>query len=110
MNLDVTVRDDRTAVLRPAGRLNLVTSPQLRNAVDDAVAAGNVLVVVDLSGVEFIDSSGLGALVAGLKSTRAAGGDLRLAAGGAQVVSVLRLTNLDRVLKVHGSVEAAVGA
>ena len=50
---------------------------------------------------------GLGALIAGLKRTRQSGGDLRIAAAGDQVETVLRLTNLDRVLRPHPSVEAA---
>lgn len=110
MNLDVEARDDTTAVLLPAGRLNLVSSPRLRAAVGDAVESGRTMVIVDLSGVDFIDSSGLGALVAGLKTARTAGGDLRLAAAPQQVLSVLRLTNLDRVLKLHESVDAAADA
>ena len=58
-------------------------------------------VVVDLSAVEFIDSSGLGALISGLKVARQAGGDLRIAAPTRQVITVLELTNLNRVLRAH---------
>jgi len=64
---------------------------------------------VDLSSTEFMDSSGLGALVAGLKTARQAGGDLRIASPSAQVQTVLSLTNLDRVLRAHETVEQAVG-
>jgi anti-sigma B factor antagonist len=98
------------AVVRPEGRLTMVTAPELRAAVADAVAAGCARVVVDLSGVEFIDSSGLGAVIGGLKTARQAGGDLRIAGPGEQVRMVLQLTNLDRVLRAHGSVAEALGA
>jgi anti-sigma B factor antagonist len=64
-------------------------------------------VVVDLAAVGFMDSSGLGALVAGLKKARQEGGDLRLTGVNQQVATVLELTNLDRVLHVHASVAEA---
>jgi anti-anti-sigma factor len=63
--------------------------------------------VVDFSDVVFIDSSGLGALIAGLKATRRSGGDLRIAHVPEQVMTVLRLTNLDRVLRAHPTVADA---
>lgn len=63
--------------------------------------------MVDLSAVESIDSSGLGALISGLKSARQAGGDLRIVAAGPQVSAVLELTNLNRVLKAYDTAEGA---
>jgi anti-sigma B factor antagonist len=63
---------------------------------------------VNLAETTFVDSSGLGALVSGLKSARQAGGDLRLVAPSEQVSMVLRLTNLDRVLQPRASVEEAL--
>ncbi len=95
-------------VLAATGRLNLSTAGHLRRVVGDAVDEGRTRVVVDLSEVVFIDSSGLGALVGGLKSARQAGGDLRIAGAGEQVRTVLGLTNLDRVLRPHASVEDAL--
>lgn len=95
------------AVLRCTGRLNMVAAKQFRSHIDETVRGGHRKVAVDLGGVSFIDSSGLGALVGGLKSARQAGGDLRIAAAGDQVRSVLELTNLARVLRPHDSVESA---
>lgn len=101
-----TVED--TTVLRCDGRLTMVAAPTLRSAIDEAVESGHVRVVVDLGDTSFVDSSGLGALVAGLKRTRQAGGDLRIAAPQEQVKMVLGLTNLDRILQPFASVEEAV--
>lgn len=98
---------DAYVVLAPQGKLNLVMAPRLKARIDDLVRDGKPKVVVDLAGVDFIDSSGLGALVGGLKVARLAGGDVRIAAAGEQVRAVLRLTNLDRILAVHETVEAA---
>ncbi|MGY1822917.1 STAS domain-containing protein [Geodermatophilus sp. SYSU D00079] len=95
-------------VLRPQGRLTMVTAPELRAAVAEAVEAGRVRIVVDLSACEFIDSSGLGAIIGGLKKARQVGGDLRIACVGPQVATVLQLTNLDRVLRSHDSVVGAL--
>ena len=97
-----------SAVLKLQGRLSMVAAPQLRAEAEQAVRAARPRVVVDLTGVEFVDSSGLGALVAGLKTARQAGGDLRIAGAGEQVRTVLGLTNLDRVLRNHDSVEDAL--
>ncbi|MDR6972043.1 STAS domain-containing protein [Leifsonia shinshuensis] len=107
MKITSSVRPDGVAVLVAEGRINMVTAPELKREVQDAVNGGNARVAVDLSGVEFIDSSGLGALVSGLKTARTAGGDLRLASASEQVSSVLRLTNLDRILRIHSSVDDA---
>jgi anti-sigma B factor antagonist len=94
-------------VMRLDGRLNMVSAPQLKAAVTAAVQAGRTRVVVDLTAVTFLDSSGLGALIAGLKAAREAGGDLRMTGANEQVRTVLRLTNLDRVLRPHDTLEAA---
>ena len=96
-----------SVALRLDGRLNMVAAPRLKTAIDEAVDGGRPRIVVDLSEVSFMDSSGLGALIAGLKRARQASGDLRIAGVAPQVATVLRLTTLDRVLRAHDSVEAA---
>lgn len=66
--------------------------------------------VLDLSLVQYVDSGGLGALVGVLTSTRAAGGDLRLAGANERVSRVLKTTHLDKVFHIHGTAEEAVKA
>jgi anti-anti-sigma factor len=97
-------------LIRPARRLNMVSAPRLSAAVGDLIAAGHVRFVIDLSGTEFIDSSGLGALVSCLKKARQAGGDLRIAGPTQQAQTVFRLTNLDRILKTVPTAESAAAA
>ncbi len=103
------VDDVRTdlAIIRVNGRLNMVTAPRLREVVTQAVTSGKSRLVVDLTDVEFMDSSGLGALIGALKTTRQAGGDLRIAAPGEQVLMVLQLSNVDRILKPYESADDA---
>lgn len=98
--MDITITDlgDGVAVATLEGRLNMATAGRLRDAVNAAVAAGRTRLTVNLAAVEFMDSSGLGALVNGLKVARQAGGDLRIAAPSEQVKLVLQLTNMDRFL------------
>jgi len=107
--MDIEEVDDGThVVLAPEGKFNLVAAPPLRARIDDLVAAGKARLVVDLHAVDFIDSSGLGALIGGLKAARQQGGDLRIAAPGDQVRAVLKLTNLDRILAPYATVEEAL--
>jgi anti-sigma B factor antagonist len=110
MNIDTETLDATTAVIRPQGRLTMVSTGGLKTLVAETVQAGRTHIVVDLAETDFIDSSGLGALVAGLKTARQAGGDLRIARPTEQVKTVLALTNLDRVLRPAASIKGAFGA
>lgn len=108
MDIETTTRGDGSvAVIRLDGRLNMVAAPRMKGAVERVVDDGSPRVVVDLSGVSFMDSSGLGALIGALKKARQAHGDLRIVGVNEQVATVLALTNLDRVLRPFESVEAA---
>ena len=94
-------------VIQPKGRLNMAGASSLRKQLQGIVDSGSNRIVVDLSTTEFIDSSGLGALISGLKMARQAGGDLRIAAAPQEVCTVLELTNLNRVLPTYDSADAA---
>lgn len=107
MEFQTTELERDVLAIAAEGRLNMVSAPSLRTAVDKELAGGHTRLVVDLSGIDFIDSSGLGALVGCLKSARQAGGDLRIAAPNKQVTMVLQLSNLDRVLKAYDTAEDA---
>jgi anti-sigma B factor antagonist len=110
IEFDTEIVDDSSVVIRPHGRLNLLAAPRMREVVAQSVSQGRPRIVVDLSGTTFMDSSGLGSLVAGLKTARQGGGNLRIAGLTPQVEMVLTLTNLDRVLRPYASVEDAFGA
>jgi anti-anti-sigma factor len=95
-------------VVRPTGRLDLLTATVVRQSLAQAIAAGNHRLIVDLAEVPFIDSSGLGALISGLKAARLAGGDLRIARLTDQARQLFVLTGLDRVLRPYPTVEEAL--
>lgn len=106
MQFDVEPTTHDGAVIRTNGPLNMVTAPRFRELVTRMVGQdGRKRIIVDLSGTDFMDSTGLGALISGLKTARLAGGDLRIARAGTQVVMVLQLTGLDQILHPHGTVE-----
>lgn len=107
MQIEVDAAGSRTAVVRLDGRLDLLSAAGVKQRLAQEVADGRRQIVVDLNGVEFIDSSGLGALIGGLKAARVAGGDLRIARPREQARTVLRLTTLDRVLRGYETVEEA---
>jgi anti-sigma B factor antagonist len=98
---------DGVVVIRGEGRLNMVSGPALREMVLRELEAGRTCLAVDLSGIAFMDSSGLGALISCLKSAREKGGDLRIVAPSTQVSMVLKLSNVDSILPPYESVEAA---
>lgn len=105
MIFDVEYPQEGAAVITANGRLNMVAAPRLRELIISTVNdKGCRRVVIDLGDTEFIDSSGLGALIAGLKTARIAGGDLRIARPQAQITTVLELTNMHRVLRSYSSV------
>ena len=87
-------------VLQPSGRLDAAQAPIFRRTVLDLVSNGETSILVDLQNVNFVDSSGLGALVAALKRTREVGGKLYLCAVNDQIKTVLELTSMDRVFTI----------
>jgi anti-sigma B factor antagonist len=110
VSLDVESRqtDSGVTVLAPTGRLDVAGAPALKDAVSQAMKNGKPRLVIDLEGVSFVDSSGLGSVVAALKQVRTSQGDLRLAAPNQQVRVVLELTTLDRVFPYYATVEEAL--
>ena len=107
IELDVRTRPDGIGVVVPRGRLNMVSARQLKELLADLVSSGTTRIVVDMAETTFLDSSGLGALIGGLKSARQAGGDLRIARPTPAVRTVFELTNLDRVLRARDDVDTA---
>lgn len=107
MELDIDHRGDGVAVVRPRGRLNMVAARSLKKTLATLVGEGRTRIVVDLAETSFLDSSGLGALIGGLKSARQAGGDLRIARPTPEVLTVFQLTNMDKVLRPRPDVDSA---
>ncbi len=108
MDLLVAARPGRGyTVLEVRGDLDMATSGRLQDSLQQLIDAGDRRVVVDLAGVDFMDSSALGALVTAYKALRDGGGRLCLAAVQPPVRTVLALSAVDQVVDVYDSVDAA---
>lgn len=98
------------AVLDLSGEIDINSAPRLKEAIVASISRGKVKVALNLAGVNFMDSTGLAALVAGAKRTREANGDIALIRPNRQIRRILSITDLIKVLPVHESVEALTGA
>lgn len=87
----------------------MATAPRFRRRLYEVIGTGVQDVVIDLSGVDFIDSTGLGVLMGGAKRVRSGGGDIRLVMAGSRLAQLIELTRLDRVVDVYDSISAATG-
>lgn len=94
-------------VLELAGDIDLESSRTLRAHIVERFSEPSARVVVDLTGVAFMDSSGLGALVSGWQLTREAG-DFRIAGANPVVQRVLSITGMEDVFALYPSVDAAL--
>lgn len=100
------------AVITVVGDVDLSSASSLRQAIADAVAEGRTHLALDLTGVTFLDSVGLGVTVGGLRRVRLKNGSLRLVVhpSNAAMSKLLQSTYLDRVFQIYDSVEQAQAA
>ncbi|CCM62234.1 MULTISPECIES: STAS domain-containing protein [Candidatus Microthrix] len=96
---------DGVTVCQPVGDLDAYTVPAFRERLTEAATKGNV--IIDLSGVPFMDSAGLGALAGGIRRTRDAGGDIVVSCNRSTLVRLLQTTGFDKIVSVVGSVDEA---
>jgi anti-sigma B factor antagonist len=104
MQIATTPGSDRY-VITVSGEVDLATSPQLDTAVIAAIDSGATSVVIDLTDVSFMDSSGLGVIVRALKRCREAENDLDLVITNERVLKVFGITGLDQVIPIHASIQ-----
>jgi anti-anti-sigma factor len=97
-------------VLTPEGRLNKTTAALFRERIAELVGSGTTQVIVDLNEVDFLDSSGLAAIIAGLKMVRQEGGNLCIARPNQQAQLVLERTSLSHVLPPFDNLGDAISA
>ncbi len=109
MELGLEVDDSRPpfTVLAVKGEIDVYSAPRLRERLVELVSEGHRQIVVDLEGVDFLDSTGLGVLVGGLKRVRSHDGDLSLVCTQSRILKVFEITGLTTVFSIAGSVDEA---
>ncbi len=98
------------AVIQVTGEVDVYTAPMLRDQIRELSAKGAVHLIADLGRVDFLDSTGLGALVGGLKRLREAGGSLALVISTPRILRIFQITGLSNALAVQRSVADAITA
>jgi len=109
LGLDVRKVDSR-AVVDVKGEIDVYTAPKLREKLIELVTEGSYDVIVNLEGVDFLDSTGLGVLVGALKRVKAHDGSLALVCTQDKILKIFKITGLTKVFPIHETVEAAAGA
>jgi len=108
MDLDLeTGRHGDASVLTLRGEIDVYTAPRLRQAIIDLVEAGERDIIVDMAKVDFLDSTGLGVLVGGLKRLKSAEGRLSIVATEDKILKIFEITGLNKVFPISASVEEA---
>lgn len=105
--LDIQVDLDRgCTICRPIGELDAFTVSQFRQSLAELASSAQLL--IDLSGVPFVDSAGLGALIGGIRRVRELGGDVAVACPRPTLTRLLRTTGFDRIVTVTATLEEAI--
>ena len=109
MELGLEVDETRPpyTVLAVKGEVDVYTAPRLREKLVELVSQGKHRIIVNLEGVDFLDSTGLGVLVGGLKRLRSNDGDLGLVCTQSRILKVFEITGLTKVFSIFDSVDAA---
>ena len=112
-NVDLTLATnevDGATIIAVGGEIDVYTAPKLRDKITELVADGVYDIIVDMEAVEFLDSTGLGVLVGGLKKVRAHEGSLQLICTQDRLLKIFRITGLAKVFVIHDSADAALAA
>jgi anti-sigma B factor antagonist len=109
MDIEVTESSGVT-VVAPRGDIDMATVDEVKRTLAGLMSRGQPRLLIDLSGVGYIDSSGMGALVSAMKQARAAGGDLKLCGLQDEVRSIFEVTRLIRAMSIHPTRQEAIAS
>jgi anti-sigma B factor antagonist len=105
----LSVRDGLAVVTTPEG-IDIANAGHLREALLSAAATGQPVIVVDMSGTEYCDSTGLNVLVRAVGQASEDGGELRLVLGGAGLRRILTVTGVAGLFRIYETLDAAFDA
>jgi anti-sigma B factor antagonist len=105
--IDTEKLDGGVPVIKLEGEVDVYTAPQLKQQMITLLEAGTKQIVVDLTNVEYFDSTALGVLIGGLKRMRERDGNLSLVCPNARIRRVFEITGLDKIFDIYNSVDEA---
>jgi anti-sigma B factor antagonist len=112
--MEFKISEERRAggvvIISVEGRLNAVTTGELKDKIKALIGEAFIHIVLNLSDTSFIDSSGLSAIVSALKGVREKDGSLKLVGVNANVKKVFELTRLERIFEFYDNVDQAIVA
>ncbi len=109
--MDLTVSSEirqGVALVTVTGDVDVASAPRLAEHLDRTISAGRTYIVVDLEGVTFMDSTGLGVLVARLKLLRVLGGSMRAVCTVPRILRLFDITGLDNVLPIDATLAESI--
>lgn len=107
--MPITVRQEGTfTVMTLSGRFDALMAKEFKNSIARLIDARQLKIAVDMAAVDFIDSSGLGALVGSLKGVSKEQGEIRIAGLTPEVQTIFELTRLHRIFDIYGSLDTAL--
>ncbi len=102
--------DGKVLIISTPRRLTTENSDGLKKILRNYVDEGRYNIVINLAGTEYLDSSGLGAIVSKIAQTRSNNGDIRLASVKEYVMNLLELTHINQIIKLFDTPEQAVAS
>jgi len=109
LTLETREQDGHTLV-SVGGEIDVYTAPRLRDKITELVNAGHHSLIIDMENVDFLDSTGLGVLVGGLKKIRAQDGTMSLICSQDRLLKIFKITGLAKVFTIYPSESAALSA
>jgi anti-sigma B factor antagonist len=100
--------DERTTIVAVSGEIHVSTAPEFSGVLSATIEAGHRALVLDLTDVVFIDSTGLSVLLNALRRVTRAGGRMALVCTNPTVLRLFEITRLDSTFDIHADVEPAV--
>ena len=108
--MEIKITPGKVDVIALHGTIDALTSPEVISAFTKHINDGHPNLVVDFSGVEFMSSAGLRALLASVKEARSQSGDLRLASVPGPIHKILKMAGFHNIVKVYASVDEALAS
>ena len=109
VDIQIEIKEEKCfPVLQVTGEVDVYTAPKLKSRILDQIDSGNYKMIIDLGGVDFMDSSGLGVLVGGLKRVGPHKGKIILTTNKSNILKIFKITGLDKVFDIYENLEDAL--